>query len=238
MNYELGIKKILVVANWKCNPTTLEEAKELFGSIAKGLKNSKNTEVIICPPFIYLPHILNTKYNIQLGAQDCFWEEKGAFTGEISPLMLKDLGCQYVIIGHPERRRYQKETDEMLNKKIKAAIVNDLKPILCVENVLQVKKRLKGIPKKELKNVILCYEPSYAISTSGGSGAIDAKQAIKSSRLFKKAAKNNNLLIYGGSVDASNVKKYINAGFDGVLVGSASLNAREFVKVVKNASRP
>ena len=231
--------KPLIVANWKMNPSTLEGAKLLFDSVAKGIKNIKNVEVVICPPFVYIPHIPYTKYNIRLGSQDCFWENSGAYTGEISPVMLKNLGCQYVIIGHSERRRYQNETDEMINKKIKAATINNLKPILCVENTLQVKKRLKGIPKKEC--VMLCYEPSSAISSSEGSGAIDARQAIKSALLLKKAAKNNNLLIlliYGGSVDASNVKKYINAGFDGVLVGDASLNAREFVKVVNNASRP
>ena len=130
--------KPLVVANWKCNPTTLAEAKRLFNSVKSGIKNIKNVEVIICPPFPYIPHIKNTKYNIRIGAQDCFWEERGAYTGEISPLMLKDLGCQYVIIGHSERRKYQQEKDSMIYKKIEAALKRGLKPILCIDKISQI----------------------------------------------------------------------------------------------------
>ena len=100
--------KSLIVANWKMNPQTLAEAKRLFDSVKNGIKGIKNTEIVICPPFIYLSNIQNLKSNIQLGAQDVFWEEKGAFTGEVSAKMLKDLGVSYVIIGHSERRKYQK----------------------------------------------------------------------------------------------------------------------------------
>jgi len=94
--------KSLIIANWKCNPLTLQETKRLFNSVKRGIKNIKNAEVVICPPFVYLPNIQHLKSNIQLGAQDCFWEEKGAFTGEISVSMLKNLGCRYIITGHSE----------------------------------------------------------------------------------------------------------------------------------------
>ncbi len=115
--------KLLMVANWKCNPTTLKEAQLLFDSVKKGIKNIREVDVVICPPFLYLPSLFDFFYrcrksqilSLKLGGQDCFWEEKGAFTGEISPLMLKNLGCEYVIIGHSEWRHYLQETDEMIN---------------------------------------------------------------------------------------------------------------------------
>jgi len=122
--------KPLIVANWKMNPTTLAEAKRLSDLIKKGIKRIRNVEVVICPPFIYLATSDKRQATkIKLGAQDCFWEEKGAFTGGISPKMLKNLGCEYVILGHSERRRYFSETDEMINKKIKVALKAKLKPI-------------------------------------------------------------------------------------------------------------
>jgi len=112
LQHNENMKKILIVANWKCNPSTLKEAKELFNSVEKGIKNVKNVEVIICPPFTFLGNIEYKTSNIKLGAQDCFWEVRGAFTGEISPTMLKNLGAEYVILGHSERRKYQKKQME------------------------------------------------------------------------------------------------------------------------------
>lgn len=147
--------KKLIVANWKMNPQTIAEAKWLFNSVVKGVKNIKKVEVVICPPFVYLSalklKIKKPSFAVSFGGQNCFWEDKGVFTGEVSPKMLKDLGCRYVIIGHSERRGYLNETDEMVNKKLKAALKNNLKPVLCVENVLQVKKGLKNISKRTLK---------------------------------------------------------------------------------------
>jgi len=132
----LIIMKPLIVANWKCNPTTLKESKQLFDSIKKGVKNIKSTEVVICPPFVYLSAVAGVPFGseggLALGAQNCFWEEKGAYTGEISVPMLKNLGIKYVIIGHSERRKYFRETDKEINKKIKKAVGNGLKVILCV----------------------------------------------------------------------------------------------------------
>ena len=226
--------KSLIVANWKMNPQTLAEAKRLFDSVKNGIKGIKNTEIVICPPFIYLSNIQNLKSNIQLGAQDVFWEEKGAFTGEVSAKMLKDLGVSYVIIGHSERRKYQKEKDEIVNKKIKTALENGLKPILCIEKISQIKKAVQGISKEKIKKIILAYEPIWAIGTGK---PCSIEKAEKMNFLFRKIL-NKNVFLYGGSVNSQNARDFIKkAEFQGLLIGGASLNAQEFVKIVKNISK-
>lgn len=231
--------KPLIVANWKCSPVTLREAKRLFDSIKKGVRDVKNVEVVICPPFVYLPILGASSFarqrasygGLALGSQNCFWEEKGAFTGEVSPVMLKDLGCEYVIIGHSERRKYFSETDSMVNKKIKIALKNDLNPILCIDKISQIKKGIKGIPKGEVKKVIVAYEPLWAIGTGMACGF---KEAKKFNFSIRKILGGKNSVLYGGSVNSQNAKAYIKeAGFQGLLVGGISLKAKEFVKVVK-----
>lgn len=225
--------KPLVIANWKCNPPTLTKAKQLFNSVKKGIKNLKNTEVVICPPFLYILNLKSQNSNIELGAQDCFWEEKGAFTGEVSPKMLKDLGCKYVIIGHSERRRYFKETDEIINKKTKAVLKNGLKPILCIEKISQIKKGTEGIIKKDLKKIILAYEPVWAIGTGRACGISEAKKINLSIRKILK----RNVFLYGGSVNSQNARDFIKkAKFQGLLIGGASLNPKEFIAIVKAVS--
>jgi len=217
--------KPLIVANWKCNPTTLKGAKLLFDSVKKEIKNIKNIEVVLCPPFIYLPILTVHRQvmNIKLGAQDCFWKQQGAFTGEISPLMLKDLGCQYVIIGHSERRALG-ETDEMINKKIRAALKSKLKPILCIDKISQIKKDLKT-------EIIIAYEPLFAIGTGKPCSIEKAKKMRTSLIRFKT-------VLYGGSINSENAKDYMEkAGFQGLLVGGASLEPKEFIQIVKNVSR-
>ncbi len=225
--------KPLIIANWKCNPITLEEAKLLFDSIAKGIKNIKRVEVVICPPFVYL--VTSNKRqvtSIKLGAQDLFWEEKGAYTGEISPKQLSDLGCEYVILGHSERRKYQGETDEMINKKIKSAAKEKLKIILCIDKISQLKNDLKGASEEELKNLILAYEPLFAIGTGKPCGIEKAK---KMRLLIGKNSAKNTPVLYGGSVNSQNANDYIKkADFQGLLVGGASLNPSEFIKIVKS----
>lgn len=251
--------KSLIVANWKCNPTTLQEAKTLFNLIKKGIKSVKNIEIVICPPFVYLPELKITGSKLQLGAQNCFWEEKRKrnFTGEILPKQLRDLGCQYVITGHSERRKYFNESDEIINKKLKAVIQSKLKPIFCVgENqeerdkgetqmVLksQVEKGLKGIGKREIKNIVLAYEPVWAI----GTGEPCLTREVQTMILFlrKIVAKNysystakNLPVLYGGSVSGKNAKDYVlEAGISGLLIGGASLRAKEFIKIIKDINK-
>jgi len=231
--------KSLIVANWKMNPNNLTEAKHLFKSVEKGIKNIKNVETVICPSFVYLSYLSHLFYGrqncaIKLGAQDCFWEEKGAFTGEVSPAMLKDLGCEYVIVGHSERRKYLEETDEMVNKKLKAILKEGLLPILCISKISQIKKKLKNISKKDFKKIKLAYEPISAIGTGKPYG-IDRAKKINFS--IKKIV-NNIFTLYGGSVNSQNGKDYIEkSGFNGLLVGGVSLKAKEFVKLVRNAGR-
>jgi len=262
--------KPLIVANWKCNPITLQEAKQLFNSIKRGLKKIKNAspagsrrlsfgvEVVICPPFVYLATSNKQQVTgIKLGAQNCFWEKRGAYTGEISSTMLNDLGCQYVILGHSERRRYFGETDEMINKKIKAAPLAKLNPIFCIgetknerergqtEKILkfQIKKGLKKISRKEIKNLVVAYEPVWAIGTGN---PCDVEEAQKMGLLIRKIvakeysisiAKNLRIL-YGGSINSKNARDYIKeADFQGLLVGGTSLDPKEFIKIVEMVSK-
>jgi len=170
---------------------------------------------------------------VKLGAQDCFWEEKGAYTGEISPLMLKSVGCSYVIIGHSERRKHLKETDLMVNKKVKLALQLGLKPILCIANLSQVKNSLKGIKWK--KNLILAYEPVFAIGTGK---ACTIGKAKKMRITVKKKLIKDVPILYGGSVNSQNAGNYIKeAGFQGLLIGGASLDPREFLKILRNIDK-
>lgn len=151
--------KRLIVANWKMNPQRSVEAKRLFEAISRAARQLKNVETVICPPFIYLKEAGSMKYESGLGAQDIFWGQNGAYTGEISPKMLKNLGVRWVIIGHSERRRYLGETDEMIAKKVKAALAVGLKVVLCVGETLEERKRgwtmkvIRNQLKKDLKNV-------------------------------------------------------------------------------------
>ncbi|HDL75101.1 MAG TPA: triose-phosphate isomerase [bacterium] len=232
--------KLLIIANWKSNPTTLKGAKLLFNSVKKNIKY----EVVICPPFIYLP-FLNSFY-ISKGGQNCFYEQNGAFTGEVSPKMLKDIGCKYVIIGHSERRKYFNETDEIINKKIKAALEIGLKVIFCIgenksqrrnnkiQTVLrsQIKKGLNNISKKDIKNIIIAYEPIWAIGTGKACKAEDLQKVIL---IIKKVLFQKIQIIYGGSVNSKNAQEYIKkTDASGLLIGGVSLKLQEFAKILKN----
>lgn len=215
------MKKIFIVGNWKCNPVTLIEAKELFEAVGKGVGGLVNAEVVICPPFLYLLNLKSLNFNLKLGGQDCFYEQSGAFTGEISPSMLKDAGCEYVILGHSERRKNQQETDEVISKKIISALSAGVKPIVCIDQISQ-------IPKK--KNIIIAYEPLHCI---GNGNACDPKEAEEMRILIEKETGGDIPILYGGSVNSQNAKDYTDAGFSGILIGGASLKPDEFVKIAK-----
>jgi len=250
----MGNKK-LIIANWKCNPASQKEAEYIFKVVKKGILDfglRKNTEIVICPPYVFLSSIKHQVSNIKLGAQDCFYEKKGAYTGEISPLMLKDLGVKYVIIGHSERRRYLKETDEVINKKIKMALKSGLYPILCIgeeeknssSSIIreQLKKGLSKISFSKVANIIIAYEPIWAIGTGN---ACVPEEVLKINLFIKKTLTqlyNRKIaekikIIYGGSVNSKNAADYVKeAQMDGLLVGGASLNASEFVRIIKAVS--
>lgn len=257
--------KPLVVANWKMNPQTLAEAKQLFNFLKKeGLKNIKNVDVVICPPFVYLPILGASAFAkgygaISFGSQDCFWEQKGAYTGEVSPKMLKDLGCQYVILGHSERRIYLGETDEMINKKIKLVLKVKLNPILCIgeteeernqggtQEVLknQLISALLGISKSIIQNskFSIAYEPIWAIGTGKACEVNEAQTMglfIRKivAQLYGSLVSKKVQILYGGSINSKNALSYIKeARMQGLLVGGASLDHQEFIKLVKNISR-
>ncbi|MFA4999048.1 MAG: triose-phosphate isomerase [Candidatus Paceibacterota bacterium] len=228
--------KPLIVANWKMNPDTLAEAEQLLNSVAEGIKETKNTEVVICPPHIYFS-IFNDQplKDIKIGAQNSFWEEKGAYTGEISLPMLKGFQVEYVIIGHSERRKYLLETDEMINKKVISVLKQGLKPILCIDNMAQLKKDLAEVKREEFKKIVIAFEPVSAIGTGN---PYDLEGAEKMRNLIKSVLEEETSILYGGSVNSENAAGFIKkAGFQGLLIGGASLNPKEFIKIVESLEK-
>ena len=243
--------KPLIVANWKMNPQTYKEAEDLIKDVLQYMKAAKGVEVVLCPPFTWLTDFSHkNKSAATFGAQDVFYERKGAFTGEISPEMLKNSNVEYVIVGHSERRNYFGETDEIVNKKVKAAVGAGLKVILCVGEhagedksaVLekQITEGLKGITRDQAKNMVIAYEPVWAIGTGNNCSVDVAMGSILFvrkiiSQLYRRELADNMRILYGGSVKSENSGAYIKeGGANGLLVGGASLNAGEFVKIVKS----
>ena len=246
------MRKKVIAGNWKMNKNPME-TNEFVESLIPLVKNTEN-EVVVCTPFVDLITLIDkTKgTNVKVGAQNMHWEEKGAFTGEISGSMLKNIGVEYVVIGHSERRQYFAETDETVNKKIKSAFVNELKPIMCVGESLeqreagdtdaiitnQTKLGLLDLTEEQVKNTIIAYEPIWAIGTGKTASNDDANNAIIAIR--KEVEKNYGkdvaecvIIQYGGSVKSSNAKELFNmSDIDGGLVGGASLEPEEFSKIV------
>lgn len=220
------MKKLLIVANWKSN-MSIQEVSSWIEQSAKGKERSEEKEVVVCPPFIFLPilksYLLNHKSNIQLGAQDVSPFPKGAYTGEIAAEQLAEF-AKYVIIGHSERRKYFHEDDQMLANKVDMALDTGLKPIFCVQNA-------ETIIPKGVK--IVAYEPVFAI----GTGEPDSPEnADKVAREIKEATKNVTTVLYGGSVTDKNVHTFTKTEhIDGVLVGSASLDPTSFSHIITNA---
>lgn len=250
------MKKTFIVANWKMNPQFLSEAKKIFNSIKKGVKNIRRVKVIICPPFLFISDFKPWRL-IELGAQDCFWEQKGAYTGEISPQMLKNSGVKYVLVGHSERRKNFNENNEIINKKIKALLEENLQPIFFVGEteeereknqsfkVLeeQLKEGLRGINKTKINKLIFVYEPVWAISTSKKAVACSVQNVLNVilflrkiiSRMFSPKIGKEISILYGGSVNKENAKEFLREKWiNGVLVGAASLDIEGFKKIIKS----
>jgi len=244
------MRRPLIAGNWKMN-TRLEEAENLVRAMLAELDSIDGVEKVLCPPFISLAAIkeIINGTSVKLGAQNMHFEDRGAYTGEISPLMLIDL-CDFVILGHSERRQYFAETDEIINKKVKKALEFGLKPILCVGESLednesgkaeqiiarQVKAGLAGVsPTSQL---VIAYEPVWAIGTGKAATGKQANTTISLIRsivanLWDKKTAQAVRLLYGGSVTSSNIAEFIaEPEIDGALVGGASLKANEFVSIV------
>jgi len=250
------MRKPLIVGNWKMNNTTAESV-DLTEKLKRLIKDMAVVEVVVAPPFTSLDKVRDAikGSNIKLGAQNLFWEDKGAYTGEVSPLMIRDLDCEYVIIGHSERREYFKESDEIINKKIKAALRNKLKAIVCVGESLkereedktmqviesQVKKGLQGLSLSEAKELIIAYEPVWAIGTGRNATPAQANEVhtyIRKlvSQIFNEGIASNIKILYGGSVKPSNSAELMSEKeIDGALVGGASLEAESFAQIVRSA---
>ena len=243
-----------IAGNWKMNKT-VEEALDLVRQLKASLSNIEEVEVAVAPPFtaLYAVSQVLKGSSIRLAAQNLFYEEKGAFTGEISPLMLKEIGCQYVIIGHSERRQFFGETDETVNRRIKAAPGQGLKAIFCIGETLkereegktfsvierQVEGGLRGIGEEEVKNMVIAYEPVWAIGTGKTATPEQAEEVHRFirerlARLFSREIAERIRIQYGGSVTPENIKGLMNQeNIDGALVGGASLKSETFSKIVR-----
>lgn len=253
--------KKIIIANWKIYlnmPDSIEAAANLKKQ-SKKIKEGK--EVVICPSVTSLAEVAKVlKGSIySLGSQDCFWEERGAYTSCISPLDLRQIGCRYVIIGHSERRKNFLETDEMVHKKVRIALGNHLTPIVCVGEdyderrsgqrdyviIKQVTDALKGINVTKDDELIVAYEPVWAISGSGGGIKAEPEEVKYVTQVIRQVlidlfdgeiVENNLKIIYGGSVDSKSVSAYTNLLYvSGVLVGSASIKPESFIKLINNS---
>lgn len=245
-------KHPLVIANWKMNPASMSEVKKLTqGTVAIAKKNS-NTTVVVAPPHLYITEVkkLVGKNALKVGAQNCHTDVKGAYTGEHAAVQLKDVGVSYVVIGHSERRK-QGEGNELVAKKVQAVLAAKLIPVLCIgEDVrdaqgnflsfieTQITTALNGVPKSRLKDMVIAYEPIWAIGTGATATVADVEEMqmyIKKvvTKLFDRTAAKNIKVLYGGSVNAENARElFTGSEIDGFLVGGASLKPVDFSKIV------
>lgn len=254
------MRKPIIAGNWKLNKT-VEEAISLVEDIKvkiMDLDKSQMPTVIVCPVFTALKSvsdILEQGQGIDLGAQNCYWEDSGAFTGEVSVPMIKDLNASYIIIGHSERRQYFGETDESINRKAKAVLSHGLTPVICCGETLeqrdagktdevvknQIITDLKDLKEEEIANSVIAYEPVWAIGTGKTCDSPEANRVIKLIRdtvaeLFSRDAADKVRILYGGSVKPSTIEEQMSqSDIDGALVGGASLKAEDFVQLIKGA---
>lgn len=246
------MRKAIIAGNWKMN-NTIEESLNLVKEL-KPLVKDAEAEVIVCPSFLSIKGVIDEVKgtNIKVGAQNMHFEENGAFTGEISPNMLNELGVDYVIIGHSERRQYFNETDCTINKKLKSSFKHNIIPILCVGETLeekesgitkevigkQIKLDLYDISREEVENMVVAYEPIWAIGTGKTATSEEANATIKFIRsileeLYGTETSDKVRILYGGSVKPSTIKgQMAKSDIDGSLVGGASLKAKDFSEIV------
>jgi triosephosphate isomerase len=260
---ESQLRVPLLAANWKMNKTvgeTLSFAGAFIPEV-QSLLDSQDPwpEILICPPFTSIPALSSAlaSYPVAIGAQDVYWQEQGAFTGEISPLMLKDLGCQYVIVGHSERRHVIGETGELVAKKVRAALDAGLKPVLCVGETLvqreqgdalkvnadMTREGLSLVKREESSHVVIAYEPVWAIGTGKEARPDDAAEVISHIRetvdsVYGGNASEDVRVLYGGSVKSGNIRSFMTREeIDGALVGGASLDPVEFARLALTVLR-
>ncbi len=246
------MRRPIIAANWKMH-MTLDEAAVLVQGIVEGCGDMDDVDIVLAPPFTALSKVREEIRDtpITLGAQNLYWEEKGAFTGEVSPLMLKDVGCDYAIVGHSERRQLFGETDKSANKKVLTALTHDLIPILCVGETdaerdrgvtyvvvdRQVKEALKDVAETQLDRIVIAYEPIWAIGTGRTATPAQAEEVHQSIRgqlakLFNTDAAETVRILYGGSVKPDNVDDLMaETDIDGALVGGASLKPDSFNRI-------
>ncbi len=248
------MRRRIIAGNWKMNKTR-DEAVDLVEDLKESLADAGDVEVVVCPPFTALDAVREALRgsNIEIGAQNMHWEEEGAFTGEVSPLMLKSLGCMYVILGHSERRTYFGETDESVNRKVKSAMANGLLPIICVGETLeereggkteevvvrQTKAALAGVKTNGAERIVMAYEPVWAIGTGRTASVDEANRMIRIIRqavaeVFNERIAQEVRIQYGGSVKPQNIADFLGQPeIDGALVGGASLDAGSFADIIK-----
>jgi triosephosphate isomerase len=250
------MRKKVIAGNWKMN-MNLHQSQKLVSEILNGLGKDSKTEVIVCPPFTSLSEVssLLKGTQVKLGAQNMYYEESGAYTAEISAEMLKSVGCEYVILGHSERRIIFNEPDDLINKKIKTALTKSLKPIFCIGELLeqresgktmevvssQVEKGLEGITSEQMKNVIIAYEPVWAIGTGKTATPQQAQEVhlfIRElvAKKYSTSVAENLIIQYGGSVKPDNSGELLSQkDIDGALVGGACLKADSFLSIIASA---
>jgi len=248
------MRKPLIAGNWKLNKTILE-SRQLSAQLVENLQNVEDREIVIAPIFTTLTTVAEIIESspIQLAAQNCYPASNGAFTGEVSPLFLQDAGCQYVIIGHSERRQLLQETDSFINQKLLSVIDTGLKPILCIGETLQeredgqmmevlsqqVKGGLAGLTTEQMATVVIAYEPIWAIGTGKTATTGQAQEAHAFIRellqeLFNPGTAEQTRILYGGSVKPDNIDSLMaQKDIDGALVGGASLKAEDFIRIVR-----
>jgi triosephosphate isomerase len=247
------MRKKLAVANWKMNKTRTE-TQQFCQELRQALAQLNGGEAVVCPPYTYLDLMAELLGNtsVSWGGQNCFWEEQGAYTGEISPLMLRDLGCRYVIIGHSERRQVLGETDAVINRKMAAAFQAGLIPILCVGETLQERKNdfAQEVVEKQLvqdlhnlepasSGLVIAYEPVWAIGTGVNASCDDAQEMIAFIReqlanLYGEDRAASTPILYGGSVRPDNITQFMaEKDIDGALIGGASLDVNSFITIAR-----